>query len=313
MNIDYYYEMLGLKPGASEEEIKETYRDLVKVWHPDRFTHDPELQKKAEEKLKEINQAYQEIQDLLYNPYKYQNATKSADNEYTRAGETFQSDTKQSTGSSSREYRSTPFVQNIKAIAIGNILVTDNSFRYLNQQYSFNEIKHITFYWVTDAGFDPNGFKTEEASLEITLYNNQKLKESVGHHEFKIPFSKSSVKMGKKGETLAEACKLLYEKTFDRRFTYYANQLKTDGYFVYDDKFFFYDGRVVSEKGKYWEKGEFRVTDNPEIDRYTITLSIIKGGFFSLKNRYLIISLKTDKDVFLALFEILRKPRENAS
>lgn len=34
-----YYEILELEPGASPEEVKRAYRDLVKVWHPDRFSH----------------------------------------------------------------------------------------------------------------------------------------------------------------------------------------------------------------------------------------------------------------------------------
>ena len=55
------YELLGVKPGVSSGELKAAHRDLAKVWHPDRFTHDPRLQEKAQEKLKEINEAY----DLL--------------------------------------------------------------------------------------------------------------------------------------------------------------------------------------------------------------------------------------------------------
>ena len=54
-------ETLGLKPGAQAHEIKAAYRDLAKVWHPDRFTHDPRLQEKAQEKLKEINEAYRQL------------------------------------------------------------------------------------------------------------------------------------------------------------------------------------------------------------------------------------------------------------
>ena len=55
------YELLGVKPGVSIAELKAAHRDLAKVWHPDRFQHDPRLQEKAQEKLKEINEAY----DLL--------------------------------------------------------------------------------------------------------------------------------------------------------------------------------------------------------------------------------------------------------
>jgi hypothetical protein len=53
------YEVLGAKPGISNRELKAAHRDLAKVWHPDRFTHDPRLQEKAQEKLKEINEAYE--------------------------------------------------------------------------------------------------------------------------------------------------------------------------------------------------------------------------------------------------------------
>ena len=57
-------EILGLKPGASQEEVNQAYRDLVKVWHPDRFVDNPRLQKKAEEKVKEINAAYEYIKSF---------------------------------------------------------------------------------------------------------------------------------------------------------------------------------------------------------------------------------------------------------
>jgi preprotein translocase subunit Sec63 len=54
-------EILGLKPSASQEEVNQAYRDLVNVWHPDRFANNLRLQRKAEEKLKEINEAYEYI------------------------------------------------------------------------------------------------------------------------------------------------------------------------------------------------------------------------------------------------------------
>lgn len=59
MNADKAYELLGVKPGVSARELKAAHRDLAKVWHPDRFLHDPRLCEKAQEKLKEINEAYE--------------------------------------------------------------------------------------------------------------------------------------------------------------------------------------------------------------------------------------------------------------
>jgi curved DNA-binding protein CbpA len=60
-------EILGLKRNASEEEVNQAYRDLANVWHPDRFVGNPRLQKKAEEKLKEINAAYEYIKSFYRN------------------------------------------------------------------------------------------------------------------------------------------------------------------------------------------------------------------------------------------------------
>src|SRR5262249_44197857 len=57
-NLWDYYTTLGVVPGASAQEIHQSYRSLVKRWHPDRFVHDQRSQLKAEEKLKEINEAY---------------------------------------------------------------------------------------------------------------------------------------------------------------------------------------------------------------------------------------------------------------
>lgn len=52
------YEILGIKEGASQEEIKAAYREQVKKYHPDKHQDNP-LQDLAEEKLQEINEAYE--------------------------------------------------------------------------------------------------------------------------------------------------------------------------------------------------------------------------------------------------------------
>jgi hypothetical protein len=52
------YRTLDLEPNASSDEVRRSYRDLAKVWHPDRFAGDPALRLKAEARLKIINEAY---------------------------------------------------------------------------------------------------------------------------------------------------------------------------------------------------------------------------------------------------------------
>ncbi len=59
------FEILELEPSASLEQVKQAYRDLAKVWHPDRFPPDSKLQRKAQERLKEINQAWETLEDFL--------------------------------------------------------------------------------------------------------------------------------------------------------------------------------------------------------------------------------------------------------
>ena len=61
MTLDDAYRILEVSPSASPEEVKAAHRDLIKVWHPDRFGGDATMQQRAEEKLKAINEAYELI------------------------------------------------------------------------------------------------------------------------------------------------------------------------------------------------------------------------------------------------------------
>jgi molecular chaperone DnaJ len=55
-----YYEVLGLKREATPDEIKSAFRQLAKKWHPDR---NPDSKLEAEEKFKEIAEAYSVLSD----------------------------------------------------------------------------------------------------------------------------------------------------------------------------------------------------------------------------------------------------------
>lgn len=61
MLLEDAYRILDVDPGCSDFELKRAHRDLTKVWHPDRFGHDPGLRERAEEKLKAVHAAYETI------------------------------------------------------------------------------------------------------------------------------------------------------------------------------------------------------------------------------------------------------------
>ena len=55
------YKVLGVSPSATDAEIKATYRSLARRYHPDNYANDEEGAKRASERMKEINAAYDEI------------------------------------------------------------------------------------------------------------------------------------------------------------------------------------------------------------------------------------------------------------
>jgi len=58
---DQYYRVLDLQPNASAKEVKRAYRLWVKVYHPDRFSDDPEVRSIVEKKLKEVIEAFEHL------------------------------------------------------------------------------------------------------------------------------------------------------------------------------------------------------------------------------------------------------------
>lgn len=56
------YSILGIGRDATDEQIKDAYRNLARKYHPDNYSDDNPLKSLAEEKMQEINAAYDEIQ-----------------------------------------------------------------------------------------------------------------------------------------------------------------------------------------------------------------------------------------------------------
>ena len=54
------YEVLGVSPNATDDEVKAAYRELARKYHPDNYADNP-LSDLAQEKMKEINEAYDTI------------------------------------------------------------------------------------------------------------------------------------------------------------------------------------------------------------------------------------------------------------
>ena len=76
--IDDPYKVLGVDPGASDEEIKKAYRRLAKQYHPDRNGGDPE----AAKKMQQINAAYEQIK----NPDAYKRQSQGGYGSYGNYG-----------------------------------------------------------------------------------------------------------------------------------------------------------------------------------------------------------------------------------
>jgi hypothetical protein len=61
MDLRRSYDILDVPLDATVDDIRRQHRDLVSVWHPDRYAANPRLRKKAERKLSEINAAYDAV------------------------------------------------------------------------------------------------------------------------------------------------------------------------------------------------------------------------------------------------------------
>jgi hypothetical protein len=59
------YATIGLRRGCSGKQLKDQYRHLVRMWHPDRWAGDPTGQAEAAQRMRAINQAYALLLDSV--------------------------------------------------------------------------------------------------------------------------------------------------------------------------------------------------------------------------------------------------------
>ena len=84
------YSVLGVSQNASDQEIKKAYRELARKYHPDNYVNNP-LADLAEEKMKEINEAYDQIQRQRKQQQQSYSGQASANRGYSNAGYSRQS------------------------------------------------------------------------------------------------------------------------------------------------------------------------------------------------------------------------------
>lgn len=156
------YEVLGVRQGASEDEIKKAYREMVKKYHPDQYRDNP-LSTLAEDKLKEVNEAYDYI-------------TKNQSSQHENYGS-------QSTNYSNN-YSSSDFIQVRTHINNGNIAeaerILDSSSAKNAEWYYLKGMVNIKKGWYSEGynylqtavNMDPNNFEYRDALNKVNNSNS---------------------------------------------------------------------------------------------------------------------------------------------
>jgi molecular chaperone DnaJ len=176
------YEVLGIKEGASEEEIKRAYREQVKKYHPDQYQDNP-LSELAEEKLKELNEAYDYLMKNAANRKRNRQTGGSWKNDYSSGRY----------GGSSDNYADNNFFNQVKMhINNGNINQAETMLdSHPNRTAAWYFLKGIIFSrrgWYDEAfnhiqvavNMDPTNFEYRNALNKMSMANSMYRRNAFG-------------------------------------------------------------------------------------------------------------------------------------
>jgi molecular chaperone DnaJ len=147
------YSVLGVSPNATDDEVKKAYRDLARKYHPDNY-HDNPLADLAQEKMKEINEAY----DMIT---KQRSGGGNGSRSYS--------------GYSSYSGGSSEFAKVREAINLGNLVLAEqllNTSQNRNAEWNFlmgsvyykkGWLDEARSYYQTAVSMDPNNMEYRQA------------------------------------------------------------------------------------------------------------------------------------------------------
>ena len=164
------YEVLGVSPNASDEEIKKAYRELSRKYHPDANVDNP-LADLAEEKFKEVQEAYDEIMRQRSSGGNFHGGASSGNN-YGGYGYR-----QQSSGSD----------QDVEMQAAINFI---NNRRYQDALNVLNRMSNRTSMWYyasafANAGLGNNVLAREQAATAVNMEpNNVQYRQLLNQIEF---------------------------------------------------------------------------------------------------------------------------------
>lgn len=171
------YKVLGVSPSASDEEVKEAYRRLARKYHPDNYVNNP-LADLATEKMKEINEAYEDIQRQRKgggsSSYGQQNTGYGGYQQYGGYGQQYGGYRQQSYSSGSSQFADIRRLINANRIADAEELLDGVSSAQRNAEWNY--LKGIVNYrkgWLDNAlSYLSNACNMDPTNMEYrSAYN----------------------------------------------------------------------------------------------------------------------------------------------